>query len=1167
MKLFHIGAWESYAQTKLLKVMKLTALLLTIFSLHVAAHSSAQITYQAKNEPMKKVLDVIRVQAGIHMAYNDQVIDLAKPVTVTLRNTSVKEALEAIFKDQPLTYSIVGKSVFVIKRNEEVSDNTGSPVAPKLIDIKWKLVNAKGEPVVGATITIKGKNTVAISNNAGEFSFSEIEENATLLISNVAYETREIKINGKTENTLTLQIKSTELSEVSVTLSTGYQEIPKERATGSFAKVDNELLNRRVSTDVLSRIEGVTSGVLFDKTTDNKLGISVRGRSTIFASTQPLLVVDNFPYTGDINSINPNDVESITVLKDAAAASIWGAYSGNGVIVITTKKGKYNQAVKVELNTSVTITEKPDLFADKQFLNSTDFIDVEKYLFDKGFYNRDLTNTRTWPVLSPAVEIYNKLKTGALTDAQAQTELNKLRPLDIRNDYEKYLYRKAVGQQYALNISGGGPKSSYYLSGGYNDDLLPLTGNKNNRISFNSYATFKPISNLEVYGRIVYTQGKDQNNGISRAESGGRFSAGTFPYARLADDNGTPLALVRDYRSSFVQNPGVAGLLDWTYVPLNERDLNNSSSKAYDTRLIAGAKYNIFKGLSADFMYQYQMANVQSTDIKDVNSYEMRDLINKYSSITGNTVAKQNIPSGSRLLQTNNNTVSNSLRAQLSYNGFFGKSAISAIGGIDVQDTKNYGSRTAVYGYDPITGSSKSVNYDSSYLLFPSKSRGYIGDNNLIFSQAITRFRAFFANASYTYDNRYTLSLSGRMDQSNIFGVNTNQKSVPLWSTGVKWDIDKEDFYSISWLPSLSIRATYGFNGNVDRSITALTTARYNNGDGINNEPFVEIVSPGNPDLRWEKIAILNIGLSFELLKSRALSGSIEYFHKKGIDLFGDALVPSSTGFRLARGNYSNMVGNGFDLALNSKVGDSRFGWSATVLLSHTTDKITKNEGNTGKLVGKPVNAVYVYQWGGLDEKGDPIGILDTKPSKDYGEIINAVSNDPTLYKYMGPVNPTYFGSFRNTFSVKGFSISANIIFKAGYFYQRKSIQYSSLYNQSVGHEDFKLRWLKPGDEKITSVPAMVYTNYLQFSNRDNFYSNSEILVDKGDHIRFQDLSINYDVTKKFLKNIHFTSLQVYLYANNLGILWRANDHDIDPDFRTGYPNPKSYSIGVRAGL
>ena len=249
--------------------------------------------------------------------------------------------------------------------------------------LKGRIISATDSlPLPGASIRIQGNNTGQSTAADGSFSIS-INEDNVLHVSYLGYQSREINLRLQHDNPLLILLQENENRLSEVVVSTGYQSLPKERATGSFVQVDNELLNRRVSTDVLSRLEDAVPGLVFNRQGDSR--ISIRGQSTISANAEPLIVLDNFPYEGDINSINPNDIESITVLKDAAAASIWGARAGNGVIVINTKKGRYKQALKVAVNSSVNIGARPDLFYEPK-ISSSDYIAMEQLLFSRGFY-------------------------------------------------------------------------------------------------------------------------------------------------------------------------------------------------------------------------------------------------------------------------------------------------------------------------------------------------------------------------------------------------------------------------------------------------------------------------------------------------------------------------------------------------------------------------------------------------------------------------------------------------------------------------------------------------------------------------------------------------------------------------------------------------------------
>jgi TonB-dependent SusC/RagA subfamily outer membrane receptor len=332
--------WREGDNAQIWKVMKLTFILLTAAFLQVSAKGHSQtVTFSGKDVPLLKVFTAIKSQTGYVFFYDANLLREAKPVTIDLKNAPLEKALEQTFIDQPLSWTIINKTITISKKiTGSVLAEADISLPPPPIEVKGIVINENGEPVL-ATILVKGKSSGTNTNSKGEFLLADVEENTILVISGVNIETIEVRVNGRSDlGVITARIKVTQ-SDV-VILSTGYQDLPKERVTGSFVKIDNQLVNRRVSTDILSRLDGITSGLIFNTNRRQANDISVRGRSTIFANDKPLIVVDNFPYDGDINNINPNDIESINILKDAAAASIWGARAGNGVIVIVTKKGR-----------------------------------------------------------------------------------------------------------------------------------------------------------------------------------------------------------------------------------------------------------------------------------------------------------------------------------------------------------------------------------------------------------------------------------------------------------------------------------------------------------------------------------------------------------------------------------------------------------------------------------------------------------------------------------------------------------------------------------------------------------------------------------------------------------------------------------------------------------
>jgi TonB-linked SusC/RagA family outer membrane protein len=958
-------------------------------------------------------------------------------------------------------------------------------------------------------------------------------------------------------------------------VSTGYQQLPAERATGSFATVDNTLLNRRVSTDVLSRLEDVTPGLIFNRNVPGRVNdISIRGQATLFSNAQPLIVLDNFPYDGDLNNINPNDVENVTVLKDAAAASIWGSRAGNGVIVITTKKGHYNRPVHLSFNSNVTVGAKPNLFYASK-MSTSDFIDVEQLLFSRGFYNNS-ANSPNHTALTPVVDLLFAAQQGTISNAEATAQINTLRSNDVRRDFDRYYYQPSVDKQYALNLDGGTADQKYNFSVGYDHDRDNLVRNGFRRLTLQAGNTYGFLNHkLELTTGLYLTQSEIAQNNQGIGSVFMNSISGLYPYARLADPAGNPLPIVKDYRTAFVQDATSAGLLNWQYYPLQDLRIADNTSKLLDYRLNANLSYHILRSLTAQVLYLYERGITNAQNDQSADSYYARNLVNSFTQVSADGTLSYPVPKGGILDQVNTTQYTQDFRGQISLDQPIGpKGELNAIAGYEIRSLNTSGNTYRVYGYDDTHAISNPVDYVGQYsqYYFPAltstvpyqDAASELADHNL----------SWYANAAYIWDKKYTLSGSARFDQSNLFGVKANQKGVPLWSAGFSWETSQEKFYHLDWLPYLRLRATYGVSGNVNKSISAYTTAYYSNAAySPIGQPYAMIINPPDPELSWERIRNLNLGIDFRFAGNR-LSGSLEYYHKAGLDLIGSTPVAPSTGMETFTGNNASTLGHGIDLALHSDNLKGSLKWQTNFMFSYNTDKVSgyKTEapvssylqfgygGDVYPLQGKPLYAIYSYKWAGLDPlNGNPRGYLNGQVSEDYAAIIAAATPENIVYN--GPARPTAFGALRNTFSWKGFSLSANVSYRLGYYFRKSSVRYSTVLRGQGGSSDYALRWQHPGDETRTHVPSMPSAVDL---NRDNLYTYADILVASGDNIRLQDVNLSYDILRSPVSALPFSHASVYLYANNLALLWKANNFGIDPDYQNG-PPPKTIAVGLKA--
>lgn len=1036
-------------------------------------------------------------------------------------------------------------------------------------------VNKK--PLAGATILVPGKNTTTFADSVGRFKIpASNKEDITLLIKFIGYKDTLVKLAYPARSPLSILLESDtkELSEVVV--STGYQKLPKERATGSFSQIDNKLFNQQVGPDILSRLSAIANGLTVDRGTNGTGQLMVRGLSTIRGPKDPLIVLDNFPYSGSINNINPNDVENITILKDAAAASIWGARAANGVIVITTKKGQYNQPLSIDFNANITIGEKPDLSYLKQ-ISSSDFIDVEQLLYSKGYYNSQI-NSSSKTALSPVVELLIQKAQGTINDADAQ--INSLRNADVRTQFSRYMYQKAVNQQYALSLRGGTSKISWNTSGGYDKDMNNLDAGYS-RYNLRFQTEYRPIKDLRLSSELYYTQSEN----TSGKPGYGSILSKTpylFPYAQFADKDGNALPLNKDYRQSYIQTAGGGKLLDWQYFPLNDYTHSTSTTTLNDLILNTSINYKLARGLSADVKYQYERQQRSLNNLQDEDSYYARNTINLYSQIKADGSVDYKVPKGGILDYTDATLASQNIRGQINYENNFGRNEISAIAGGELRSAHTKSISDRIYGYDPEYLTFGNVDYNVQYPTFITQALSFV-QNNRDISDQTTRYVSVYANGAYTFDRKYTISLSARRDASNLFGLNVNDQWNPFWSAGASWNLSNESFYKSSVVPYLRLRATYGFSGNINPAMVAVTTINYLGvRSPYTNSPYARFNNYANPELKWETSKVSNVGLDFKLLDD-ILTGSMEFYIKNGTNLFGTALLDytSGVGPTIVK-NVASMKGKGLDLELKSLNLNKGVKWTTLLNFSYYKDKITDYSVNSlqgsrfvstssaaplNGIKGYPVYSVFAYRWAGLDhDTGDPQGYFNGKVSKDYTSLTGTATVLSDL-KYFGSAIPTVFGSMINNVSYKRLSMNFSLVYKLGYYFRRRSINYSSLYSSWLGHADYAKRWQKPGDETITNIPSMVYPTT---TARDNFYNGSEVLVDKGDHIRLQYINISYDLGNKLFKQTYVKSLQVYANVSNIGIIWRANKDHIDPDYNNGsYPliEPKSYALGLRASF
>lgn len=1034
------------------------------------------------------------------------------------------------------------------------------------------------QPLAGAIVLSKQSGQKIITGKEGNFSLRLFTKEDTVIISYQGYEAQQWTYSSlQKEPLVQLQLLAQNMEEV--TINTGYQKLKPNEVNGSFTVIDNATLSLQTGTNILDRLNGVTSSLLVNmgknnSNPQNTTNITIRGHSTINGPLDPLIVLDNFIYEGDINNINPNDVESVTVLKDAAASAIWGARAGNGVIVITSKQGRFNQKLNIGFSINNIVQQKPDIFYQKQ-IAPADYIAFERFLFDKGYYDA-LLNATSHPAVSGVVQVLDDARKGLITNEEAAHRLNILGQNDNRNQYSNYYYQKGYTRQYALNLRGGTGNIAWLISGAYdkNESVLKALSD---RLNLRMENTYRPLKGVNIKAGISYTS-TASTDGLPSYTEVSKINGSLYnPYLALSTPEGTPVAVPTYYNYNWLDTLGGGLLLDWKYYPLIDYKHAAIRNMRREFLINLGLDIVLMKGLTATLNYQHQRQQSVVNRQYDTAAYRVRDLINSFSQLNRRTgVVTYIIPMGGLLDKTVKDLSSYNARAQINLDrDIVSHHHITAIAGMEMREIKQESNRVMYYGYypDPLAYAT-SIDLKNYYPTIMGSSARI--DGGYVLAETNNRFISLYANGSYSAYGKYFLSGSMRKDGANVFGATTNDRWKPLWSAGLGWEVSKEPFYQVPWLNRLRLSYTYGASGNVDLSKTALpiATVATNSLTGLTR---AQVLNINNPNLRWEKVYQQNIRADFSFFQNR-LTGSLEYYRKSGKDLYGLTTYDYTGWGYLTEitANVASMKGKGIDVALNCLNIDQRLKWRTGYMFSYnhmwTTGYfyqdvvglalLTEGGGRITPLVGYPLYAIGAFTWGGLNNEGDPQGYLNHELSTNYNELVKQTSTvgfEGGSFKYLGSANPEYFGSLLNSFEFKGFEASLNFTYKAGYHLFKPALTYSGLAMYGTGGAEYSNRWQKPGDEVQTNVPALKYPFD---NNKEAFYAVSEANVINGAHVRFQFINLSYSFSGwssvKYLK-----MFKVYVNAANLGLVWRANKTGIDPDYINGIPNPTTITIGI----
>jgi hypothetical protein len=747
-----------------------------------------------------------------------------------------------------------------------------------------------------------------------------------------------------------------------------------------------------------------------------------------------------------------------------------------------------------------------------------------------------------------------------------------------------------MNQQYYLSAGAGNQTVKYQLAGGLDKNLFSLKGNEFQRVTFRSDLSIMPIKNLTANLGLFFTNSVSKNNALGEYGANAyQLNPGIalYPYAQFADASGNAMPISKNRRSGFIDTAGNGLLLDWQYRPLQELNNQDNTNKLNDILINLGINYKLLNDLNIQASYQFQRSVGSENRYHNIQTYFTRDLINQFTQIQGSTVTHI-IPVGGILDKVSSASESQNGRLQLNFNKIVnGKHQIASLFGVEIRARSQDNSANRYYGFSENDLSFSPVDYTSQYPIYGASYSQQV-PNFMGIGKVNDRFVSLFGNAAYTFNSKYTFSVSGRKDAANVFGVNTNDKWKPFWTIGGSWVISNESFFKTNAINYLKARTTFGYQGNVNNLIPAFTVISNIPGNANSlNLPFANISTPGNPDLSWETVRQTNVGLDFSILKNR-ISGSFDAYRKSSNNLILRAEIDPTTGIPSVYKNSASMIGKGMEVSLTSlNINSDKIKWSTQIGYSYAYNRVTDFRQNTngiangdlltgGLAYGLDLNpqkgtlpyAIFSYRYAGLDPNtGDPQGYLGKNISTDYYAIYSE-SNDTSALVNHGSAIPTSFGFFNNVVSYKGFTLFININYRLGYYFRKSTINYYMLDNYGIGHADYSKRWQNPGDEKISNIPSRIYP--VSDNLRDDFFAYSTENVLRGDNIRLQYIKLSYDLSGKKISVKFIRNAQLYITLSNIGIIWRANHEKLDPDFGAGtasYIPPRSIVGGLKIDL
>ena len=1143
-----------------LKVLFLMVCMLTLtFTLRASVTAQTKVNLHLKHVTFKDLFLEIQKQTKMNFVFNaDQLKDIGK-IDLTAKNESIISLLDRILTPISFTYVIEGTTIVIVRKEQNLRQEQD----PKMITVKGKVTDTEGNTLIGATIRIKGTSIGTATDVNGEYQLSVPSDQQELLVTYMGYIDQVVKINKRTNINIILQEDHKEMDEVVVT---GYQSVRRERLTGSTKTITAREMEGKGLTSVEEALSSTIAGLnmISSGRPGQDAKIQIRGINSLNGSTEPIWIVDGMPmqgeipdikigstdlqstiFTSGIGNLSPNDIKSITVLKDAAATAIYGARAANGVIVIETKQRLVGKT-RFNFSLNYGITERP--VNNIQMMNT-----AQKIQFEREF----ATDEASW-LYRPGriMEIINMKEMGSYTEAEAEAKIAALAKIDT--DWFKEIFRTAITQQYNFSMSGGSEKTQHYTSVNYLTENGTIPDNTYYRLGMTNKITHSPTEKIRINGGLSVTYKKDKMTAslVNPLE----YAIYANPYERLYNPDGSYAADATYVPNASLLHPGNV----WeTFNIMQEIKENNQTTRYIDAEIMMKVEWEIIKGLMFTTHDIYNVnsnhdrtvegantyTNYQNNWYRDLVGYGEMDILRAQGSLRESTSYSNSY--------TFKNTLSYSKDFQNTHflNAFFGQEIMERQSKSFFSFAPIFDKEHNIIGFPDLTGINQ-ANISLSKL-------GNTGKN-------VSRLSSFYANLSYSYKDRYILTGAMRYDGSDVIG-NKNQFT-PLWNVALRWNLHKEHFLEpISWINMLSFRGGFGYTGSIDKNALPFLIYTLDKNIKYDDQLVPQSFTYPNPNIKWQTKRDINIGFDMSLFDYR-IELNMNYYYNITRDVLDKKHLAISSGREEATANVANLHNNGIEIDLGITFLKQKYlQWFANFNIAYNKNKvkdtyyksvddlptkITQSEGHQF-VENKPAGGWYGYRVAGINPMTGTTLVYKNSTGATYDMATNFYDIPEDMVSYLGDSNPHYVGGFSTTINFKQFVFSANFEFKAGHMI-RSFNTFKDPDSQNRHANDLD-RWRKPGD--ITNVPRLT-----QLKGLYTFYM-FDWGLEKGDYLKCGYMSLGYNLKPEWLDKIGFNTVRLSLTAKDLFTLTKYKG--IDPLLmgEFGYPNSRKYTITLNFGF